>query len=315
MNKSPLYHPLVSVVVITYNSSEYVIETLESVKGQTYDNIELIVSDDCSTDNTLSICKEWLNDNKNRFVNAKVITTPKNMGIAPNCNVGLSACKGEWVKFIAGDDALENNLVETYIHFASQVKDVKLICSNAREYNNFLTNENACPLTDTANFKFNQSEITAQDQFKILLRCNPIWTPTVMLKRVLLEKMGGFNEQHAFYEDRPLWLKLTQAGYKFHYLNIVSVKYRKHEGSIQVKKAKKAYVPRFEFIRDKILLEEYSRYLTFIERVCYKAIVFRHQLILKVFQNKRNVITKGITFFTYYLPNKILKKIIVKYNS
>ena len=49
-------NPLVSINVITYNSSKFVLETLESAKAQTYQNIELIVSDDCSTDNTVEIC-------------------------------------------------------------------------------------------------------------------------------------------------------------------------------------------------------------------------------------------------------------------
>jgi alpha-1,3-rhamnosyltransferase len=52
--------PLVSVVIITYNSSKYVLETLESAKAQTYQNIELIVSDDCSTDDTVEKCREWI---------------------------------------------------------------------------------------------------------------------------------------------------------------------------------------------------------------------------------------------------------------
>lgn len=53
-------NPLVSVIVITYNSSKYVLETLNSVAAQTYDNIELIISDDCSVDNTVEICRNWL---------------------------------------------------------------------------------------------------------------------------------------------------------------------------------------------------------------------------------------------------------------
>ena len=53
--------PLVSIVVITYNSAEYVLETLESAKAQTYQNIELIVSDDCSADNTVETCSRWQN--------------------------------------------------------------------------------------------------------------------------------------------------------------------------------------------------------------------------------------------------------------
>jgi alpha-1,3-rhamnosyltransferase len=69
--------PLVSIVVITYNSSDYVLETLESAKDQTYKNIELIISDDCSTDNTVEICKNWLEENKERFKHTELITVKK----------------------------------------------------------------------------------------------------------------------------------------------------------------------------------------------------------------------------------------------
>ena len=60
--------PLVSIVVITYNSSKYVLDTLQSVYNQTYKNLELIISDDCSSDNTVAIVEKWLIDNGNRFV-------------------------------------------------------------------------------------------------------------------------------------------------------------------------------------------------------------------------------------------------------
>jgi alpha-1,3-rhamnosyltransferase len=70
-------NPLVSIVVITYNSSSYVIETLESIKAQTYQNIELIVSDDCSKDKTVDVCKKWIEKNKQRFVRTELITIEK----------------------------------------------------------------------------------------------------------------------------------------------------------------------------------------------------------------------------------------------
>lgn len=69
--------PLVSIVVTTYNSSKYVLETLESVKAQTYKNIELIISDDYSLDNTVEICKKWITENSDRFVNTKIIIVKK----------------------------------------------------------------------------------------------------------------------------------------------------------------------------------------------------------------------------------------------
>lgn len=98
---------LVSVVLITYNSSKYVLDTLESVKNQTWDNIELIISDDGSTDNTTAICSNWLSENQNRFYNALLITVDENTGIPSNCNRGLRATKGEWLKTISGDFELD----------------------------------------------------------------------------------------------------------------------------------------------------------------------------------------------------------------
>ena len=85
---------LVSIVVITYNSSKYVLETLESAKAQTYQNIELIITDDCSTDNTVAVCKEWLEKNEDRFVKAELVTSPCNTGVPANLNRGVKKAQG-----------------------------------------------------------------------------------------------------------------------------------------------------------------------------------------------------------------------------
>ena len=58
---------LVTVVVVTYNSSKYVLETLDSIFEQTYKNIELIITDDGSSDNTVELCREWLTHYGDRF--------------------------------------------------------------------------------------------------------------------------------------------------------------------------------------------------------------------------------------------------------
>ena len=68
MNES---QPVVTVSVSTYNSSKYVVETLESIKAQTWKNIILQISDDCSTDNTIELCRNWIEQNKERFVETK----------------------------------------------------------------------------------------------------------------------------------------------------------------------------------------------------------------------------------------------------
>ena len=109
--------PLVSINITTYNSSKFIIETLESAKMQTYQNIELIVSDDSSVDNTVELCKKWIEKNKERFVRCKVITVEKNTGIAANslsfvvtAPPSLIACSTEsnaniyhsWMEMITG---------------------------------------------------------------------------------------------------------------------------------------------------------------------------------------------------------------------
>lgn len=103
MSKHETSQPLVSIIVITYNSSKYVLETLESARAQTYQNLELIVSDDASQYDTVEICQAWLEENGDRFVRAELVTVEENTGIPANCNRGVRKAKGEWVKLIAGN--------------------------------------------------------------------------------------------------------------------------------------------------------------------------------------------------------------------
>ena len=110
-------NPLVSVVVLTYNSSKTVLETLNSIAAQTYKNIELIISDDCSKDDTLKKCKKWELKNKQRFTQIIIIRSNQNTGTAANGNRGANAANGEWLKFIAADDVLLPNCVHSNIDY------------------------------------------------------------------------------------------------------------------------------------------------------------------------------------------------------
>lgn len=108
--------PLVSIVIITYNSANYVTETLESISRQTYCGpIELIVSDDCSQDNTLDICRDWMKHHGSMFVRADIIQTSHNSGICANHNNALKHVRGEWIKYIAGDDMLMPRCIERFV--------------------------------------------------------------------------------------------------------------------------------------------------------------------------------------------------------
>jgi len=225
-NKSNDNNPLVSIIVITYNSSKYVLETLESVKTQIYQNIELIVSDDCSQDNTVEICKNWIDENKECFVRTKITTVDENTGIPANCNRGVSNAKGKWVKLIAGDDVLLSNCVIDNMEFIQNNPEAFFVVSISEEFGENQYSSNKPKKTNPLFF------CSAEKQFKYLLISNWIMAPSVFMNKNAFIKVGGFDESIRTIEDYPLYLRATSAGYRFFYFDKPTVKYRKHENAI-----------------------------------------------------------------------------------
>ena len=221
--------PLVSIIVITYNSSKYVLETLESAKEQTYQNIELIISDDSSQDDTVEICKNWLLQNRDRFVRTDLITVDKNTGVSANCNRGVKVSKGEWIKMIAGDDLLCDKCIESNVTFANSNIDCLVNFSTVLQFVNkdgVKTFIDKFP-TKEQKFFFNQN---SKLQYLQLLEHNFVWnTPSFFIYASLLKKAGLFDEEFIMLEDYPFWLKLTKMGFKLNYFDITTVHYRLHE--------------------------------------------------------------------------------------
>lgn len=114
---------VVTVVVITYNSSKYVIDTLNSVFRQTYHDIQLIISDDCSTDDTPAICQQWMERHSCRFISTRMISTPVNSGIAANYNNAIKHIEGRWTKYIAGDDYMTDDCIEQFVTYAQKANE------------------------------------------------------------------------------------------------------------------------------------------------------------------------------------------------
>jgi alpha-1,3-rhamnosyltransferase len=222
-----LEQPLVSIIVITYNSSKYVLETLESAKAQTYQNIELIVSDDCSTDNTAEICREWIENNKERFVRTELITAEKNTGIPANCNRGVKAAQGEWVKFIAGDDILLSDCIEEFIKFIEDNSDCYLLFSNSIVFGK---SKKKYPMIIGEDKSFNLP--TAKKQFEKLLLENWVNAVGSFINRKIIIKIGLFDESIKYMEDYPFWLKATSKGYKLYHIGKTTTKYRLTESSL-----------------------------------------------------------------------------------
>jgi len=225
--------PLVSIIVITYNSEKYVLETLESARAQTYQNIELIVSDDGSKDNTVEICRKWIEENKNRFVRTELITVEKNTGVTANCNRGLLAAHGEWIKYVAGDDILVNFCIEEFLNAVND--KIKIICSEIKEFR--LDHEAKIEISEKGSI-VNPAFIKlheARKQFNYFLKGFYIPGSGLFLERNKLIDLDGFDERYRNSEIRPLLLKYTYNNIRIHYLPCILVFHRRHPGAVTAK--------------------------------------------------------------------------------
>lgn len=232
MNENNLQeNPLVSICVISYNSSTFVLETLESAKTQTYQNIELIVSDDGSTDNTIELCKNWLAQNKERFVRTELITVEKNTGIPANCNRALKAANGEWIKLIAADDILMDNCISDNVENVVLNSEINLLLSEFQTFDYKNGNKYFGDVQKGANLKF--FDLTANEQYKESLIGNINGkAATLFFKKEVAVRLDYFDEEIPLNEDTPFFIKCPKYGYKFYFLEKPTVLYRFHDKSV-----------------------------------------------------------------------------------
>jgi alpha-1,3-rhamnosyltransferase len=227
---------LVSVIVVTFNSSSYILETLESVYQQSWSEIELVITDDCSADDTVEICRNWLIKCRDRFVRTEIVLTSINTGVPANANRGLRAAKGDWLVFLAGDDTLKPTCIKDNMSWIATQPEIKVLFSYIEVYRNTIKPE--CLLYTIPRNPYSPESIMApgrkaESQYKILLTSDRInFTPSIYLHRETLISVGGFDERFRMLEDHPLWLNLTRSGFKLHFMDKVTVNYRMHSMAI-----------------------------------------------------------------------------------
>lgn len=286
--------PLVSIIVITYNSSKFIIETLESARKQTYRNIELIISDDCSQDNTVSVCKNWLGQYGKYFKKVTIVESRRNTGVAPNCNRGINAAEGEWIKLIAGDDILLEDCISKNLAFTRDYKG-SFFFSKLR-----FTNENIA-LKDhfDAGYRLFNSNL---DQLGVLLKTNCLPAASSFMNRMSVHDLGGFDERYPMVEDYPFWLKVAKANYKIRFLDEETVIYRTHPDTLSQNtksideqlfyKNLKFWDSMNSFGRDVLVKEQVKgfkilkAYTTYLEYLKFQ--------VVKKFNNKRNFLSLSI---------------------
>lgn len=222
--------PIVTIGVITYNSSEYIIENLESIKAQTYPRLILQISDDCSTDNTIDLCKKWIDENKERFEKTKIIVSDHNTGVSGNANRDWDACETEWLKEFAGDDLLMPNCIEDNIKYVEEHKDAVLVFSKVKCFG---VSEERCKRHEEKIFDYSFFKMSPNEQFERIKYASCLPTTSAFYNITKLRQYGlRHDERIPLLEDRPKWLNAIRMGIIFHYFDKETVRYRLHEKSL-----------------------------------------------------------------------------------
>ena len=204
--------PLVSVIMPAYNAEKYIRAAIESVIRQTYENWELIVLDDGSTDSTAQTVKRMAEgDSRIRFC-----PNERNMGVAATRNRGFDLARGDYVALLDSDDVWLPQKLEKQLALAAGTKADIIYTSY------YIIDKNGDKSRD-------DYIVPAETSFESMLEENHIGCSTAMLEKSIVKKYR-FDGSYA-HEDYVLWLQLLEAGYSAAGLTEPLVKYRFHAGS------------------------------------------------------------------------------------
>jgi len=184
-------NPLISVIIPAYNSAKTISESIDSVLKQAYDNTEILVIDDGSTDNTEEVIASY----GNRIIYVK----QANSGPSAARNRGINESFGDLIAFLDADDVWVPNKLSKQVQRFIDNPDLGLCgaaCNNCNSDLDVIELHDVCP-TDP------------QRIWRELLVQNLFATPTVVVRRECFQKAGYFNESIGFAEDWDMWLRIV----------------------------------------------------------------------------------------------------------
>jgi glycosyltransferase involved in cell wall biosynthesis len=210
--------PAVTVIALCYNHERFLIECLDSIASQTFQDFQLIITDDCSRDSSPQKIESWIAANR---PDALFLRHTKNKGICATLNEAMSHARGEFISMIATDDAWEPDKIDRQLAFMrSLARDVAVVYSDASQMDesgnrlpkNFIEAHRAAP------------DMPSGRIFPALADGNFVPAMATLIRRDAIEAVGGYDERLT-YEDFDMWLRLAQK-YDFAYCPAIVARYR-----------------------------------------------------------------------------------------
>lgn len=214
-------HPLVSVVIPVYNGAPYLEAAVASVQKSTYQNFEVLIIDDGSTDKSRALCRQI----EKKHENVRFFGFSKNRGLGRVLNYALKQAKGEYICRINQDDEMHKTRIKKQVDYLEAHPEVVLLGSwlivdedGELRLNEFLEHDDAIR--------------------KTWLRLSPCWDAAVMYRKEKAIEVGGYEQEFWPADDLHMWYKLGQVG-KIANLQEPLTKIKFHTKAASVKHHKK----------------------------------------------------------------------------
>lgn len=257
--------PLVSVCIAAYNHEKYILETIQSVINQKYKNLELIIINDGSKDNTDKIIRDYNDIIQSRFVRYEYVNRA-NKGVSATLNECLNWAEGDFFTGIASDDVMLPERISTLLNVIKKLdKSYAAVFGNA-----FFIDENSriISLNDNGeicrfgekcygtfldfilkkrDFEYDSDEFGS---YRSLLRSNYLPSMSCLMRTDIIKQVGGWQEDKSI-EDWALWLTLSK-DYKMICINEPISQYRWHETNTSKVNRKKLIFDSMKLLKEEM---------------------------------------------------------------
>lgn len=212
----------ISVVMAAFNAEKYLSEAMDSILSQTYEDLELIVIDDKSTDASGQILKEYAA----RDSRVTVLENEENLGLTKSLNKGLAIAKGDYIARMDADDISVPERFAKQVAFLDENPDYSFVSCIGRYIDE-----------DGKQEQLRLFPETNEEIYAMMPKVDAVMHPGVMFRRDDIAKIGNYCEDFRVVQDYDLWFRGMAAGYKFYNIQEPLVLFRRND-SYNTRKSK-----------------------------------------------------------------------------
>ena len=222
--------PLVSVILPTYNQEFFVEESVTSVISQDYKNLEILIGDDASIDNTAKILNKIHSNNSEKI---KLFLFNNRKGVTGNCNRILKECKGKYIVFFAGDDIMLPGKISQQVDWLEKNSN-RVLCGHDAE---IFDSKTGLTLFLWSDHRKMRSGFGAE----IFLKYGTAYPGASIVARKDAIPKYGFDKRLKTCSDWKLYVDILANGGEFGFLDCTLVRYRRHENNVSHKSSQDYY--------------------------------------------------------------------------